>query len=31
VELDDDKSKAPVTVEAGREGFAAMRLAASSE
>ena len=31
VELADDKSKAPVTVESGREGFAAMRLAASSE
>ena len=30
LELDDDKSKAPVTVEAGREGFAAMRLAASN-
>jgi superfamily I DNA/RNA helicase len=28
LELDDDKSKAPVSVEAGRTGFAAMRLAA---
>jgi superfamily I DNA/RNA helicase len=30
VELDDDKSKLPATVESGREGFAAMRLAAST-
>jgi len=30
VELDDDKSKAPVTVEAGCVGFAAMRLAAGA-
>jgi len=28
LELADEKSKAPVSVEAGREGFAAMRLAA---
>ena len=31
LELDDDKSKAPVSIEAGREGFAAMRLAASRD
>jgi superfamily I DNA/RNA helicase len=29
VELADEKSKTPVSIEAGREGFAAMRLAAS--